>query len=310
MPNRDHGDSYYDRSQGRFGSREERAYGAANQAADSRISDWESRYQSRGQPRNERSPGDTLPGYGQARNTQRYDQQRYESPRRTQGYSQADFEYAQSSYAPEWRSHAQDWRDNTDLESRSSTPRTWARAEGYAQQRTDLGHRHESVFGEQEAIRQEWDRSLGRSYSPNSGGYRQAQFAPEHDHETIGQQLRHASHQVVNRVKRAFRGPKGYKRSDERILEDVNERFASQDRLDPSEIEVRVSGGEVTLTGTVHSRWDKFAAEELADDVSGVEEVHNQLRVRRADGTVSAADRSGTSSTQAESPVGNRNIRA
>lgn len=80
--------------------------------------------------------------------------------------------------------------------------------------------------------------------------------------------------------KAPFRGPKGYRRSDARILEDVSERFAHQDQLDPSDIEVSVTDGEVTLQGSVEVRREKFWAEELADHVRGVTEVHNQLRVR------------------------------
>jgi osmotically-inducible protein OsmY len=78
------------------------------------------------------------------------------------------------------------------------------------------------------------------------------------------------------------RGPKGYRRSDERILEDVNETLADDDDLDASEIEVAVAEGEVTLSGLVSSCEAKRWAEDLADDVSGVVEVHNHLRVRRA----------------------------
>jgi BON domain len=101
------------------------------------------------------------------------------------------------------------------------------------------------------------------------------------EHRGIGQQLREVGERAVRSVKRAFRGPKGYKRSDERIREDVNDRLSMQDDLDPSEIEVSVSNSEVTLTGSVQSRQEKFLAEEIADDVSGVTEVHNQLRVGR-----------------------------
>jgi osmotically-inducible protein OsmY len=77
------------------------------------------------------------------------------------------------------------------------------------------------------------------------------------------------------------RGPKGYKRSDERIREDVCDRLSSQYDVDASEVEVTVSNGEVTLTGTVSDRDQKFRVEHVADGVGGVSEVHNQLRVRR-----------------------------
>jgi osmotically-inducible protein OsmY len=49
--------------------------------------------------------------------------------------------------------------------------------------------------------------------------------------------------------------------------------------LDASDIEIVVVGGEVTLTGSVHDRDEKRLAEDLSENVSGVREVHNQLRV-------------------------------
>ena len=80
---------------------------------------------------------------------------------------------------------------------------------------------------------------------------------------------------------RAFRAPKGYQRSDERIREDVSERLAEQRWVDPSDIEVSVAQGEVTLAGTVRSRDEKFHAEEVAAAVRGVADVQNRLRIRR-----------------------------
>jgi len=76
-------------------------------------------------------------------------------------------------------------------------------------------------------------------------------------------------------------GPKGYKRSDERIYEDVCERLTQHGRLDAREIEVKVENGEVTLNGTVDSRQAKRIAEDSLDSVAGVREVHNQLRVQQ-----------------------------
>lgn len=77
------------------------------------------------------------------------------------------------------------------------------------------------------------------------------------------------------------RGPKNYQRSDARIHEDVCDRLCESSEVDASEIEVTVSGGEVTLAGTVFDRHDKRRAEDLAEQVSGVREVHNNLRVAR-----------------------------
>jgi len=74
------------------------------------------------------------------------------------------------------------------------------------------------------------------------------------------------------------KGPKGYTRSDERIREDVCDRLSDDDELDASEITVTVKDGEVTLEGTVADRRAKHHAENLADAVSGVRDVHNRLR--------------------------------
>ena len=76
------------------------------------------------------------------------------------------------------------------------------------------------------------------------------------------------------------RGPRDYQRSDERICEEINERLTAHGLIDATDIECRVQNGEVTLTGFVDSRAAKRAAEDLAESVSGVRDVHNQLRVR------------------------------
>jgi hypothetical protein len=80
------------------------------------------------------------------------------------------------------------------------------------------------------------------------------------------------------------RGPKGYVRSDERIYEDVCERLMRFGHVDASDIEVHVSRGEVTLEGVVDDRLQKRLAEDLADGVPGVIDVHNRLRIRRQPG--------------------------
>ena len=75
------------------------------------------------------------------------------------------------------------------------------------------------------------------------------------------------------------RGPKGYKRSDERIREDVCERLTQDDRVDASNIEITIKNCEVTLAGTVGSRAEKRRAEDIVDSVSGITDVNNRLRV-------------------------------
>ncbi len=77
------------------------------------------------------------------------------------------------------------------------------------------------------------------------------------------------------------RGPRGYRRSDDRIREDVCDRLTEDHDLDASDIGVVVEAGEVTLEGTVEARRNKWLAEEIAARCSGVLDVHNHLRVKR-----------------------------
>lgn len=77
-------------------------------------------------------------------------------------------------------------------------------------------------------------------------------------------------------------GPQGYRRSDDRISEDAHERLTDDSWLDASSISVSVSGGEVTLAGTVESREAKHRAERIVEDISGVSHVQNNLRIQKA----------------------------
>ena len=77
----------------------------------------------------------------------------------------------------------------------------------------------------------------------------------------------------------AGRGPRGYRRSDERIREDVNDLLTDDWWVDASDIEVSVSDGVVTLSGRVDTREDKRRVESIVEDVRGVTDVSNQLRV-------------------------------
>ncbi len=93
------------------------------------------------------------------------------------------------------------------------------------------------------------------------------------------------------------RGPKNYRRSDERIKEDVNDRLSDDYYVDASDVEVMVTNTEVTLTGTVNSREDKRRAEDIAESVSGVTNVENRLRVKGRYGDYSSSTSNSNTST-------------
>lgn len=72
-------------------------------------------------------------------------------------------------------------------------------------------------------------------------------------------------------------------RDDDELRDEVVARLA-QAGYDADAIEVEVSGGEVTLTGTVDSRREKRRAEQVAESAGGVRDIHNRLRLVQAGG--------------------------
>lgn len=99
------------------------------------------------------------------------------------------------------------------------------------------------------------------------------------------------------------RGPKNYRRPDERIREEINDRLTDNDWLDASDIDASVTAGEVTLTGTVDSRYSKRLAEDIAESVTGVSNVQNNLRVQNYQTGTPAAAQSGEGVITGDAPV-------
>ena len=93
------------------------------------------------------------------------------------------------------------------------------------------------------------------------------------------------------------KGPKGYKRSDERIREDVCDRIAQQGHIDASDVEVKIEGGVVTLSGTVAHRHHKRVLEHMVERVLGVGEVSNELRIKRDEPARAQGGQASTAST-------------
>jgi hypothetical protein len=78
-------------------------------------------------------------------------------------------------------------------------------------------------------------------------------------------------------------GPKGYKRSDDRIYEDVCDKLMRNHDVDATNIGVKVSSGVVYLSGKVDSRKVKKTAELVIEDLPGVRDVRNELSVIKSD---------------------------
>lgn len=97
-------------------------------------------------------------------------------------------------------------------------------------------------------------------------------------------------------------GPKNYKRSDERIREDVSDHLSDDPYVDASEIEVNVHNSEVTLSGAVENRIQRRRAELAAEQVSGVSHIQNNLRVKPANAVGRHADQASHSADAGNAP--------
>ena len=155
------------------------------------------------------------------------------------------------------------------------------------------------------------ERGRSYDYDRSEGGRGWWDRASDEVASWFGDEEAERRRRMDERREHRGRGPKGYRRSDERIKEDVNDRLSDDYYLDASDVEVSVENTEVTLTGTVNNRNDKRRAEDLADSVSGVTNVENRLRVKQSGGygdysntgtsTRSATSNTGTSGTTTSS---------
>lgn len=182
-------------------------------------------------------------------------------------------------------------------------------------------------FGTRDAD-ERWAREMRRPVSGGTGGYDYdergygdgGRFTRERDFEDRARDAGDFFRRTGERVKtwfqdatrddddRSYRearghrgmGPKGYKRSDDRISEDAHQRLTDDPWLDASNVNLSVSGGEVTLSGTVENREAKHRAERIVEDISGVSHVQNNLRVQAGSYFTSAGRGYGDSVQEAQ----------
>ncbi len=113
----------------------------------------------------------------------------------------------------------------------------------------------------------------------------QQHYAPQYGSSAYGSQFGFGSSSYGTEGAYGHRGkgPRNFIRSDERVREIVCETLADDDRVDASDIDVVVRDGEVILSGTVHDRRSKRIAEDIVEELRGVKDVQNQIRVMRGD---------------------------
>lgn len=69
-------------------------------------------------------------------------------------------------------------------------------------------------------------------------------------------------------------------RNDKRIKRDVAAQLSRNSRVDSGAVNVEVTDGEVTLSGTLPSLSVCMAAVEMSESVAGVRSVKNNLKVK------------------------------
>lgn len=229
--------------------------------------------------RSPREPQPPRPGYGsewrpsggsgggedfRARGAASYD---YDEPWRSERYAQrgSDFPPGRGSYEDDLRDSPGEFGERSYAGYGDWSSRVSEDEPGVHHPRREPMHADRGARDERRTSAELW--GMGRS------GARDA----------WGADLRGAVEARAGRY--AGRGPRGYRRPDERIRENVCDALLEASHVDASGFDVQVNGGEVTLDGTVPDRRMKRDAEDLVERVPGVEQVHNHLRVDTANVT-------------------------
>lgn len=169
------------------------------------------------------------------------------------------------------RSNDDDYRQNLqrdfNRDDRDNNVRDYGSSEYYGQGAGDM--RSRGYTG------QDYNYMPGRSYGPYGQSSQNSMFGSP-DSMSFG---RERSRSGMSDMGYAGRGPKGYRRSDERIHEEVCESLERDPYVDASEIEVKVKDGIVTFSGTVENRRAKRHAEDAVEDISGIKDIRNELSV-------------------------------
>lgn len=179
-----------------------------------------------------------------------------------------------------------DNRDNRDNESRYFKSGSNNRNNDYEKMNPHQNFGQDEFVNDTDSFRNE-DLNLATSRSGRDG---QSGYSDNHgrnyneEGNWRNQQVRQdqVRQQYIDRQQNyAGMGPKGYRRSDERIEEEVCNILMRDKNINASQIEVQVHDGVVRLNGMVDSRSARFDAEMAVDGVPGVEDIQNDLKVRR-----------------------------
>ncbi len=207
-----------------------------------------------------------------------------------------------SSYSPDWSQQG--------AEPRYSEDRYYARNRGYGQRSNEYargasgewrGDENRTTTAEQRARgftpREQWgDREQGERFSGQQRSGRETERHRDDEQEShyrgyYSREVRPFSYPGGSGAlymeswtlsgPYSGRGPKGYKRSDQQIIEEACQRLERDGQIDATEIEVTSDDGVIKLRGTVPERSMKRRAEECVESIYGATDVMNELRVSK-----------------------------
>jgi hypothetical protein len=163
-----------------------------------------------------------------------------------------------------------EWGANSEFSDRSE----YVESDSYNRLRERSTFKDE---GDDESFNREYNRS--RFAEPYTGGqFARSQYGlgrPHHsdqvDHSSPGYGSMEPNFSGI--------GPKGYIRSDEKIHDEVCEVLFRNPFVDASDVDVKVLNGIVTLSGTIANRSAKKEVERSTENILGVIDVINDLRL-------------------------------
>ncbi len=209
---------------------------------------------------------------GQSRGGQEWSRRRQD-----QGMGQS-FQHAQESRPGSWqdldRGSNRQAENGRNMDERESQ---WQQSASFG---GGYGQEGEAQYGKSSHGSPSYGVSGKSSSYGDSRQYQENLFSDQFG----GQQGRTGTH--------SGKGPKGYKRNDETIKEEICEVLTRHPMVDASEIDIEVAGGEVTLTGFVSERNMRRMVEDAVEGISGVVDVSNQIKVQKSSGSTQQDSRS------------------
>jgi len=233
---------------------------------------------------------------GQSRRNRQYGRPRTSFGNESYNYGQSQYtNFGQDEYNPYLRETAY---GGSQFGSRFQQP-GYGYRESYPQSREhsgtqQFGNQYGQQYGSQQYGTQQYGtqqyggQPYSGSYTPgrwNENTFRTHQSTDGNESRGTGSQYSQSqfgsndSRNAWNSGPHRGKGPKGYQRSDDRIREDISDRFMEDGLLDASDINVQVEDNEVILSGNVDTREAKRRAEELCESIPGINNVENRLHI-------------------------------